>query len=50
MPAAAIESNGGDPESLTQPLLRTQRSVTNSTSQVAIVGANVCPIESLDYE
>ncbi|XP_048133186.1 putative chloride channel-like protein CLC-g [Rhodamnia argentea] len=43
------ESNG-DPESLTQPLLTLQRSTINSTSQVAIVGANVCPIESLDYE
>ncbi|XP_030468779.2 putative chloride channel-like protein CLC-g [Syzygium oleosum] len=45
----AAESNG-DPESLTQPLLTLQRSNINSTSQVAIVGANVCPIESLDYE
>lgn len=45
----ATESNG-DPESLTQPLLTLQRSTINSTSQVAIVGANVCPIESLDYE
>lgn len=34
-----------------QPLLSSsQRSIVNSTSQVAIVGANVCPIESLDYE
>ncbi|KAF2310584.1 hypothetical protein GH714_014952 [Hevea brasiliensis] len=33
-----------DRESLTIPLL------ANSTSQVAIVGASVCPIESLDYE
>lgn len=23
---------------------------TNTTSQIAIVGANICPIESLDYE
>jgi chloride channel 7 len=23
---------------------------TNTTSHIAIVGANVCPIESLDYE
>ncbi|XP_059656205.1 chloride channel protein CLC-c-like isoform X1 [Cornus florida] len=30
-----------------EPLL-TKR--TNTTSQIAIVGANVCPIESLDYE
>ncbi|XP_039164827.1 putative chloride channel-like protein CLC-g isoform X3 [Eucalyptus grandis] len=45
----AAEPNG-DPESLTQPFLALQRSTINSTSQVAIVGANVCPIESLDYE
>ncbi|OMO73158.1 Cystathionine beta-synthase, core [Corchorus capsularis] len=38
-----------DHESLTVPLLYHRRSL-NSTSQVAIVGANVCPIESLDYE
>lgn len=23
---------------------------TNTTSQIAIVGSNLCPIESLDYE
>ncbi|CAK8563472.1 unnamed protein product [Lathyrus sativus] len=41
----------GESESLIrQPLLSSQRSIVNSTSQVAIVGANVCPIESLDYE
>ncbi|KAF5448094.1 hypothetical protein F2P56_028659 [Juglans regia] len=34
--------------SLREPLLLTRR--TNNTSQLAIVGANVCPIESLDYE
>ncbi|KAE9601781.1 putative chloride channel, voltage gated [Lupinus albus] len=33
-----------------QPLLYSQRSTVNSSSQVAIVGANVSPIESLDYE
>lgn len=33
--------------SFTEPLLRSR---TNQTSQIAIVGANVCPIESLDYE
>ncbi|KAK2644898.1 hypothetical protein Ddye_020093 [Dipteronia dyeriana] len=38
-----------DQESLTLPLLPRRRSI-NSSSQVAIVGANVCPIESLDYE
>lgn len=31
----------------TEPLLVKR---TNTTSQIAIVGANVCPIESLDYE
>lgn len=30
-----------------EPLLRKRM---NTTSQIAIVGANVCPIESLDYE
>ncbi|KAJ6912887.1 chloride channel-like family protein [Populus alba x Populus x berolinensis] len=39
-----------DQESLITPLLSPRRSLINSTSQVAIVGANVCPIESLDYE
>ncbi|KAJ0081154.1 hypothetical protein Patl1_12422 [Pistacia atlantica] len=34
-------------ESYTQPLLSKR---VNTTSQIAIVGANVCPIESLDYE
>ncbi|CAL5329862.1 hypothetical protein CsSME_00010337 [Camellia sinensis var. sinensis] len=32
-----------------EPLLVKSRR-TNTTSQIAIVGANVCPIESLDYE
>ncbi|TVT98555.1 hypothetical protein EJB05_37709 [Eragrostis curvula] len=31
-----------------EPLLR--KRTTNTTSQIAIVGANVCPVESLDYE
>ncbi|KAG4194424.1 hypothetical protein ERO13_A06G053000v2 [Gossypium hirsutum] len=39
-----------DHDSLTIPLLSHQQRSINSTSQVAIVGANVCPIESLDYE
>ncbi|GMH04567.1 hypothetical protein Nepgr_006407 [Nepenthes gracilis] len=42
-----------DVESQTQqPLLghNSQFSLANASSQVAIVGANVCPIESLDYE
>ncbi|KAK6135493.1 hypothetical protein DH2020_030746 [Rehmannia glutinosa] len=33
-----------------QQTLRLRRSQSNTTSQVAIVGSNVCPIESLDYE
>lgn len=33
--------------SMRQPLLRKR---TNTTSQIAVVGANICPIESLDYE
>jgi chloride channel 7 len=43
-------SNGESEHLIRQPLLSSQRSIVNSTSQVAIVGANVCPIESLDYE
>ncbi|GMI81193.1 chloride channel G [Hibiscus trionum] len=39
-----------DHESLTSPLLSRQHRSTNSTSQVAVVGVNLCPIESLDYE
>ncbi|KAF5952063.1 hypothetical protein HYC85_010007 [Camellia sinensis] len=38
--------NGG---MIREPLLVKSRR-TNTTSQIAIVGANVCPIESLDYE
>ncbi|KAJ4715765.1 Chloride channel protein [Melia azedarach] len=34
-------------ETYSQPLLSKR---VNTTSQIAIVGANVCPIESLDYE
>lgn len=34
---------------LREPLLLS-RSRMNNTSQIAMVGANVCPIESLDYE
>ncbi|KAI9125710.1 hypothetical protein K1719_003128 [Acacia pycnantha] len=46
----STDYSNGDCESLHQPLLHSGRSRINSTSQVAIVGANVCPIESLDYE
>jgi chloride channel 7 len=37
-----------DGGSAREPLLR--KRTMNTTSQIAIVGANVCPIESLDYE
>lgn len=45
-----------DESTLTQPLLNQQqhrilrRSASNNTSQVALVGSNLCPVESLDYE
>jgi hypothetical protein len=35
-------------ESVHEPLLRNH--TMNATSQIAIVGSNACPIESLDYE
>lgn len=34
---------------ISEPLLLSKSRV-NNTSQIAIIGANVCPIESLDYE
>ncbi|XP_042518001.1 putative chloride channel-like protein CLC-g isoform X1 [Macadamia integrifolia] len=54
----AIDGRGEEEEDLPQiqPLLEIQnhvqlrRSTSNATSQVAIVGSNVCPVESLDYE
>jgi chloride channel 7 len=39
------DDDGGGPR---EPLLR--KRTMNTTSQIAIVGANVFPIESLDYE
>ncbi|KAK7292026.1 hypothetical protein RIF29_07651 [Crotalaria pallida] len=47
-PMSTNHFTNGDSDRL--PLLSSQRSIVNSSSQVAIVGANVCPIESLDYE
>ncbi|EHA8589746.1 chloride channel protein CLC-c [Cocos nucifera] len=49
-----VERNGSGFEDekeagMRQPLLLRKRTM-NTTSQIAIVGANVCPIESLDYE
>ena len=44
-------SDDNELSSLREPLLilhQTKR--TNNTSQLAVVGANVCSIESLDYE
>lgn len=40
-----VEGSGA---TMTEPLLLRNRK--NNTSQIAIVGANICPIESLDYE
>nr|GFB84098.1 chloride channel protein CLC-c [Tanacetum cinerariifolium] len=43
-----LEDGGsGDSMMIREPLLKSR---VNTTSQIAIVGANVCPIESLDYE
>lgn len=43
-------SMGTDAEDgIRQPLLLRKRTM-NTTSQIALVGANICPIESLDYE
>ncbi|PWA70148.1 chloride channel, voltage gated [Artemisia annua] len=44
----SIMEDGGDSMMIREPLLLKSR--VNTTSQIAIVGANVCPIESLDYE
>lgn len=48
-------ANGEDEGSLVDPLLLSNHHDfslhrRNTTSQLALVGANVCPIESLDYE
>ncbi|KAM7508261.1 hypothetical protein LguiA_018714 [Lonicera macranthoides] len=50
MPTTTVAN--GDEESQTQPFLNHQLRPGNfnSTSQVAIVGSDLCPIESLDYE
>ncbi|XP_065871004.1 chloride channel protein CLC-c-like [Euphorbia lathyris] len=42
-----VTTDDKDFNSIQQPLLRNRK---NNTSQIAIVGANICPIESLDYE
>ncbi|KAE8682896.1 putative chloride channel-like protein CLC-g [Hibiscus syriacus] len=49
-PPYQIQAQSQDHESPHRSLLSHQQRSINSTSQVAIVGANVCPIESLDYE
>lgn len=41
-------SGSSEDHNLREPLLLKCR--TNTTSQIAIVGANISPIESLDYE
>ncbi|CAN1290018.1 Putative chloride channel-like protein CLC-g [Linum perenne] len=51
MSSNPMNGHAPDPESISSPfLLSHQRSLSQSTSQVALVGANVSPIESLDYE
>lgn len=51
-PTQTVEGDGGDPESnhssLHQPLLK--RSPTLSSNPMAMIGAKVSHIESLDYE
>ncbi|KAL0716434.1 hypothetical protein Bca4012_065756 [Brassica carinata] len=42
--------NSTTEDSVAVPLLPSLRHATNSSSQVAIVGSNLCPVESLDYE
>ena len=57
-PSSSSSSRSASPESrritsssLKEPLLLPHDAKrTNQTSQLAIIGANVCPIESLDYE
>lgn len=44
----SLERNGSDHSDLREPLVR--KRTMNTTSQIAIVGSNVYPIESLDYE
>ncbi|XP_047943638.1 putative chloride channel-like protein CLC-g isoform X2 [Salvia hispanica] len=39
-----------DPDEQGVPPLFLRRSASNTTSQLAIVGSSLCPIESLDYE
>lgn len=43
-----VDKDDGD-DGLSRPLLL-RRKTMNFTSQIAIIGSNVCPIESLDYE
>lgn len=42
------DSGSSDSFIIKEPLL--SKNKINTTSQIAIVGANICPIESLDYE
>ncbi|XP_020584128.1 LOW QUALITY PROTEIN: putative chloride channel-like protein CLC-g [Phalaenopsis equestris] len=48
-PAAEDDENIRDPLLALRPV-NLRRYSSNSTSQVAIIGSNLCPIESLDYE
>lgn len=49
IPSSFWDRDGGETPTLREPLLGLKNRV-NTTSQIAIVGANVSPIESLDYE
>lgn len=49
IPSSFWDRDGGETPTLREPLLGLKGRV-NTTSQIAIVGANVSPIESLDYE
>ncbi|CAN4110768.1 unnamed protein product [Withania somnifera] len=45
-----LERNISSESGFREPLLVSKSRGFNNTSQLAIIGANVCPIESLDYE
>lgn len=59
MASDELRDAGGEPESIDDqeiPLIddelrvNLRRTASNATSQVALIGSNVCPIESLDFE
>lgn len=46
----ACEDGGEEQRRRRRRFLHGSHTLSNTTSQVALVGADVCPIESLDYE